>query len=43
MAGGKYMDIAVDDAFVDGNLVTAKAWPAHAKWLRLFLEVMNKQ
>lgn len=42
LSGGKYIDIEVDDAYVDGNLVTAKAWPAHSKWLRKFLDVLNK-
>jgi protease I len=32
-AGGKYMEIPVDAAHVDGNLVTAPAWPAHPAWL----------
>ncbi|MGM0678151.1 DJ-1/PfpI family protein [Ectothiorhodospira marina] len=40
-AGGHYMDIAVDDAHVDGNLVTAPAWPAHPAWLARFLEVLG--
>jgi protease I len=30
-AGGRYADISIDDAHVDGNLVTAAAWPAHPK------------
>lgn len=40
-AGGEYADIRVDDAIRDGNLVTAPAWPAHPKWLSLFLEVLG--
>lgn len=40
-AGGEYADIRVDDAIRDGNLVTAPAWPAHPKWLALFLEVLG--
>jgi protease I len=40
-AGGKYMDIPVDQAYVDGNLVTAPAWPAHPEWLAKFLEVLG--
>ena len=28
-AGGKYVAIPVDQAHVDGKLVTAPAWPAH--------------
>lgn len=40
-AGGKYMDIPVDQAYVDANLVTAPAWPAHPEWLAKFLEVLG--
>jgi protease I len=40
-AGGKWMDIAVDKAHVDGNLVTAPAWPAHPDWLAKFLKVLG--
>lgn len=40
-AGGKYPDIAIDAACVDGKLVTAPAWPAHPAWLRKFLEVLG--
>jgi protease I len=40
-AGGKFMDIAVDAAYVDGNLVTAPAWPAHPQWLAKFLSVLG--
>jgi protease I len=40
-AGGKYMEIPVDAAHVDGNLVTAPAWPAHSAWLARFLEVLG--
>jgi deglycase len=40
-AGGKYMDIPVDKAHVDGNLVTAPAWPAHPDWLSKFLKVLG--
>jgi protease I len=40
-AGGKYVDIAVDQAHVDGNLVTAPAWPAHPEWLAKFLKVLG--
>lgn len=41
LAGGEYADIAVDEAIVDGNLVTAPAWPAHPQWLALFLQVLG--
>ena len=40
-AGGKWMDIPVDKAHVDGNLVTAPAWPAHPEWLAKFLKVLG--
>ena len=40
-AGGKWVDCAVDDAFADGNLVTAPAWPAHPAWLAKFLTVLG--
>jgi len=40
-AGGSYVDIPVDAAFVDGNLVTAPAWPAHPAWLAEFLKVLG--
>lgn len=31
----------LDSAHVDGNLVTAPAWPAHPAWMRAFLEVLG--
>ena len=40
-AGGRYADIDVDAVEVDGNLVTAPAWPAHPAWLNAFLEVLG--
>ena len=40
-AGGTYMDIPVDQAHVDGNLVTAPAWPAHPEWIAKFLNVLG--
>jgi len=40
-AGGKFSDIPVDQAEVDGNLVTAPAWPAHPQWLAKFLQVLG--
>jgi len=40
-AGGKWMDIPLDQAHVDGRLVTAPAWPAHPEWLRKFLQVLG--
>jgi protease I len=40
-AGGTYVEIALDAAYVDGNLVTAPAWPAHPAWLAKFLAVLG--
>jgi protease I len=40
-AGGKYVAIPVDKAHVDGNLVTAPAWPAYPDWLAKFLKVLG--
>lgn len=40
-AGGTFVDIAADQAHVDGNLVTAPAWPAHPDWLAKFLKVLG--
>jgi len=35
------VEIPVDKAHRDGNLVTAPAWPAHPDWLSLFLQVLG--
>ena len=40
-AGGHYVEKDWPEAHVDGNLVTAPAWPAHAAWLAAFLEVLQ--
>jgi protease I len=42
-AGGEYKAIAVDEAAVDSNLVTAPAWPAHPAWLAKFLDVLGTE
>lgn len=41
LAGGRYADIAVDQAITDGNLVTSPAWPAHPEWLKQFLALLG--
>ena len=41
LAGGEYVELPVDAVHVDGNLVTAPAWPAHPAWLARFLEVLG--
>jgi protease I len=40
-AGGTFVDIAMTDAVVDGNLVSGPAWPAHPAWLAKFLGVLG--
>lgn len=42
-AGGEYVEIPVDQALVDGNLVTAPAWPAHPDWLAKFLQLLGSR
>ncbi|MDG4595794.1 MAG: DJ-1/PfpI family protein [Candidatus Contendobacter sp.] len=42
-AGGCYTAIGLDQAQVDGNLVTAPAWPAHPAWLSAFLKVLGSR
>ena len=39
-AGGSYVAPAetMDSAHVEGNLVTAPAWPAHPAWMRAFMD-----
>lgn len=41
LAGGEYVAVDVSAAVVDGNLVTAPAWPAHPAWLAEFLKVLG--
>jgi len=41
MAGGEYMEVPMDQAHVQGNLVTAPAWPAHPAWLAGFLMLLG--
>jgi len=44
-AGGKWIpnNETFSDAHVDGNLVSAPAWPAHPEWIRKFLEVLGTE
>ena len=44
-AGATYIAAseAFDNAYTDGNLVTAPAWPAHPAWIRAFLEVLGSR
>ncbi len=41
VAGGEYADIQVNEAVIDGNLVSAPAWPAHPEWLAKFFQVLG--
>ena len=41
LAGGTFVEHAADEVEVDGNLVTAPAWPAHPAWLAAFLDVLG--
>jgi protease I len=42
-AGGTWGEIndTFSNAYVDGNLVTAAAWPGHPEWMRTFLGVLG--
>jgi protease I len=40
-AGGNWVETPIDQAHVDGNLVTAPAWPAFPQWLAKFLQVLG--
>jgi protease I len=42
-AGAEWIEPSAgfDNAHVDGNLVTAPAWPAHPAWMREFLRVLG--
>lgn len=43
LAGGKYVPPSdgFDSVHVDGNLVTAPAWPAHPAWMRAFVKLLG--
>ena len=42
-AGGQWAEVndTFSNAYVDGNLVTAPAWPAHPEWMRKFLILLG--
>ena len=40
-AGGTYVELPMEKACVDGNLVSAPAWPAHPAWLGEFVKVLG--
>jgi len=41
MAGGEFVNVPIDKAVTDRNLVTAPAWPAHPDWIAQFLTVLG--
>jgi protease I len=41
LAGARFEEVPADKAVVDGNLVTAPAWPAHPEWLAKFLKALG--
>ena len=41
MSGGTWTDIGFESAIIDGNLVTAAAWPAHPDWLAKFHSMLK--
>ncbi|MBI1832684.1 MAG: DJ-1/PfpI/YhbO family deglycase/protease, partial [Planctomycetes bacterium] len=41
LAGGKYVEVPVDQAVVDGNLITSPAWPSHPALLAKLLQAMG--
>lgn len=43
LAGGTFKEVPADQAVVDGNLVTAPAWPAHPAFIREFLKLMREE
>lgn len=45
IAGGTWIpnNETFSDAHIDGNLVTAPAWPAHPEWMRKFLQVLGSE
>lgn len=44
-AGGTWCEVndTFTNACVDGNVVTAPAWPAHPEWMRKFLAVLGSR
>jgi len=40
-AGGTFVDVPMDQAVADENLITAPAWPAHPAWIAKFLTALG--
>jgi protease I len=45
LAGAKWGEVnqTFSNAYVDGKLVTAAAWPAHPEWMRKFLDLLGSK
>jgi len=41
LAGAEYQQIGVDEAYVDGNLVSSPAWPGHPAFMREFIKLLG--
>lgn len=41
LAGGDFQGVNVDEAVVDGNLVTSPAWPGNSAMIREFLKLLG--
>lgn len=41
LAGAEYVELPVTEALVDGNLITAPAWPGHPAILREFVKLLG--
>ncbi|SMD31287.1 DJ-1/PfpI family protein [Picrophilus oshimae] len=40
IAGGEFVDGA---AVIDGNIVSARAWPDHPEWMRAFIKMLREK
>ena len=42
-AGARFVEVSsgADNSHIDGNLVTAPAWPAHPSWMKDFLSILG--
>lgn len=40
-SGGEFVELGMEQAVTDKNLVTAPAWPAHPQWLSQFMKLLG--
>ncbi|MAX26542.1 MAG: protease [Phycisphaeraceae bacterium] len=40
-AGGNWVEVPMDQAHVDGQFITAPAWPAHPAWIKALLDALG--